>query len=252
MSYVIEQNFIQGLPNVPFRYGRYEGVVGHCTDSANHSGGDTPTNERSFESRTFNNAFVHGFVGVENNQPKIIQCAPLTSGAYGAGKTANSRYLHLELCMYDDPNKFKMAYDAWVWVTAKWLYDGGLGVQDNVTLLSHKEVADDWHETTHSDPIVYLGNHGISWAQHVSKVASVYNSFRVIQPQTPSSGQFLVKVLAGSLYYYNKADWNAKAGMVTKGQVFTVVQTLWVNGSKMYKLKSGNYLTANPSYVQVI
>jgi N-acetylmuramoyl-L-alanine amidase CwlA len=174
MGYEITQNIIPGLPNVPFRYGHYEGVVNHCTDSANHSGGDTPTNERNYESRTFNSAFVHFFVGVENGAAKIVQCAPITSGAYGAGKTANARFIHIELCMYDDIKLFKIAYDAYVWLTAKLLHDGGLGVVDNSTILSHKEVADDWHETTHSDPINYLLNHGISWAQHIQNVKGVY------------------------------------------------------------------------------
>lgn len=40
------------------------------------------------------------------------------------------------------------------------------------------------------------------------------------------------------LYYYNKPDWNARAGTVKQGDVFTVVETLTVDGSKMYKLKS--------------
>lgn len=63
---------------------------------------------------------------------------------------------------------------------------------------------------------------------------------------------FLLRVKAPELYYYNQPDWNAKAGTVKQGDVFTVVETLTVNGSKMYKLKSGNYITANPAYVEII
>jgi N-acetylmuramoyl-L-alanine amidase CwlA len=174
MGYVIEQNIIPGLPKVPFRNGQYEGVVNHCTDSVNHNGGDTPTNERNYESRTYNSAFVHFFIGVESNKAKIVQCAPLEYGAYGAGKTANARYIHIELCMYDDQNLFKLAYDAYVWLTAKLLHDRGLKVVDNLTLLSHKEVADDWHETTHSDPINYLASHGIWWQDHIENVKGEY------------------------------------------------------------------------------
>ncbi|GIN74044.1 N-acetylmuramoyl-L-alanine amidase [Bacillus sp. J14TS2] len=68
----------------------------------------------------------------------------------------------------------------------------------------------------------------------------------------PSGKTFLIKVKADTLWYYDKPDWNAKKATVKKGEVFTVVDTLTVNGSKMYKLKSGTYMTANPSYVQKV
>ena len=69
------------------------------------------------------------------------------------------------------------------------------------------------------------------------------------QPKT--SGEIgTVKVLVNELWYYNKPDWDAKKDTVKKNEVFTVVGELTVNGSKMLKLKSGNYLTANPKYVK--
>jgi N-acetylmuramoyl-L-alanine amidase CwlA len=175
--YQITQDFIVGLPKTPYRngIGNYEGVVQHCTDSPNHSGGDTPTNEENFERGTYNNAFVHFFVGVENGQAVIRQVADTAYVSYGAGFTANSRFVHLELCMYDDPNLFKIAYDAYVWMSAKILFDRKLGVIDNGTILSHKEVSDDWHETTHQDPIDYFIQHNLTWGQHVQNVQGAYN-----------------------------------------------------------------------------
>ncbi|CEG29782.1 peptidoglycan-binding protein [Bacillus sp. B-jedd] len=74
-------------------------------------------------------------------------------------------------------------------------------------------------------------------------------------PAKPAAApkQFLIRVKANSLYYYTKPDWNAKAAIpVKKGTVLTVVQTLTVAGSKMYKLKSGTYITANPKYVVIV
>ena len=68
----------------------------------------------------------------------------------------------------------------------------------------------------------------------------------------PKTGTFLIRVTADSLNYYNAPDWNAIAGQVSKGEVFTAVETLWVSGSKMYKLKSGNYITGNSQYVEII
>lgn len=187
MSYTIEQNIIQGLPGIPFRngVGNYEGVVNHCTDSPNHSGGDTPTGERNYEAKTFNSAFVHFFIGVENGQAKIEQVASTSYIAYGAGHTSNQRYLHLELDMYDDPGLFKLAYDAYVWLTAKLLADRKLGVTDKGSLWSHAEISNTFKETDHQDPISYLSGHGISWSQHVANVTAQYNAMTAPPAPTP-------------------------------------------------------------------
>ncbi|MGC4378237.1 N-acetylmuramoyl-L-alanine amidase [Fictibacillus sp. Mic-4] len=63
---------------------------------------------------------------------------------------------------------------------------------------------------------------------------------------------FRIRVKASTLWYYNKPNWDAKKDTVKKGDVYTVVDTLTVAGSKMYKLKSGNYITANSKYVEVL
>ena len=59
-----------------------------------------------------------------------------------------------------------------------------------------------------------------------------------------------VKVKVNDLYYYDKADWNAKAGKAKKGDVFTVVDKIKVNTAYMYKLISDTYITAYEGYVQ--
>ncbi|MCJ8008886.1 GH25 family lysozyme [Lederbergia wuyishanensis] len=63
---------------------------------------------------------------------------------------------------------------------------------------------------------------------------------------------FRIRVKAAELWYYNHPDWNAKKATVKKGEVLTVVDTLSVNRSKMYKLISGNYITANTQYVEIV
>jgi N-acetylmuramoyl-L-alanine amidase len=59
-----------------------------------------------------------------------------------------------------------------------------------------------------------------------------------------------IRVLVDDLYYYNKPLWDAHAGQVDKGTVLTVMEELTVNGSKMYRLKSGTYITAYNGYVE--
>lgn len=67
-----------------------------------------------------------------------------------------------------------------------------------------------------------------------------------VKPQTKT-----VTVLVGDLYTYKTADWNDKGITVGKGDVFTVSKELTVAGAKMFQLKSGLFITANPKYVKV-
>ncbi|MED4860148.1 N-acetylmuramoyl-L-alanine amidase [Bacillus atrophaeus] len=55
----------------------------------------------------------------------------------------------------------------------------------------------------------------------------------------------------GWLWVYKSANWNDKAQKVKPGEAFTIASTVTVQGSKMYKLKSGLYITAADKYVQV-
>ncbi|QRY38432.1 N-acetylmuramoyl-L-alanine amidase [Bacillus sp. PDNC022] len=55
----------------------------------------------------------------------------------------------------------------------------------------------------------------------------------------------------GWLWVYDKPSWSAKHKKVKPGEAFTIDKTVTVNGSKMYKLKSGLYITAATKYVQV-
>src|SRR5699024_2668594 len=65
-------------------------------------------------------------------------------------------------------------------------------------------------------------------------------------------GQMYSEILAHSLWTYHTADWNDKAVIVNKGDVYTVIRDKFpVDGGHMYQIKSGLYITANPTYVRV-
>ncbi|SDJ85943.1 N-acetylmuramoyl-L-alanine amidase [Sediminibacillus albus] len=74
---------------------------------------------------------------------------------------------------------------------------------------------------------------------------------------TPNSGggddgtQKYVEIIVDSLWTYNSADWADKAVVVNRGEVFTVIRDKFpVAGGYMYQIKSGLYITANPTYVR--
>lgn len=64
--------------------------------------------------------------------------------------------------------------------------------------------------------------------------------------------QKYIEIIASSLWTYNTADWDDKAVIVNKREVFTVIKDKFkVGGGYMYQIKSGLYITANSTYVRV-
>ncbi|MEJ9193485.1 N-acetylmuramoyl-L-alanine amidase [Bacillus cereus] len=55
----------------------------------------------------------------------------------------------------------------------------------------------------------------------------------------------LVVVNTKELWVYGSADWNDKSKIVKKGEAFTILDELQVNGSNLYKCKIGR-MTNNP------
>ncbi|WP_226570262.1 N-acetylmuramoyl-L-alanine amidase [Bacillus stratosphericus] len=93
---------------------------------------------------------------------------------------------------------------------------------------------------------------GIAAAVGLKKVSS--SSKTNSKKETPAKGVKMVVVKPntdGWLWVYDKPDWGAKYKKVKPGEAFTIDKTLTVNGSKMYKLKSGLYITAFTKYVEV-
>ncbi|MGA3881434.1 N-acetylmuramoyl-L-alanine amidase [Bacillus pumilus] len=93
---------------------------------------------------------------------------------------------------------------------------------------------------------------GIAAAVGLKKVSS--SSKTSPKKETASKGVAMAVVKQNSdgwLWVYDKPSWSAKHKKVKPGEAFTIVKTVNVNGSKMYKLKSGLYITAATKYVDV-
>ncbi|MCY7629256.1 N-acetylmuramoyl-L-alanine amidase [Bacillus altitudinis] len=93
---------------------------------------------------------------------------------------------------------------------------------------------------------------GIAAAVGLKKVSSSNKTKPTNKPAAKGVKMAVVKPNAdGWLWVYDKPNWTAKHKKVKPGEAFTIGKTVTVNGSKMYKLKSGFYITAAPKYVQV-
>ncbi|WP_280149380.1 N-acetylmuramoyl-L-alanine amidase [Bacillus safensis] len=92
---------------------------------------------------------------------------------------------------------------------------------------------------------------------HAEGIAAAVGLKKVSSSSKPSPTPKGVKMAVvkpnadGWLWVYDKPSWSAKHKKVKPGEAFTIDKTVTVNGSKMYKLKSGLYITAASKYVQV-
>lgn len=70
-------------------------------------------------------------------------------------------------------------------------------------------------------------------------------------PGGGGTSQGYLEILADSLWTYNSPDWENRAVIVHKGEVFTVIKDKFpVGDGHMYQIKSGLYITANKNYVR--
>ena len=174
MKYPIITDHTPGLPKIPYRngVGRPEGVVGHETANPN----STIDGEISYMRNNWQNAFVHAFVG----NTKIVEVANTDYVAWGAGPTANGRFIHAELVRYKSKADALAAIDRWIFYLAYQIYWYNLLADDAAdgagTVWSHDAVSKFLGGTDHSDPIEYLRSWGITWTQVARKVAEYVNA----------------------------------------------------------------------------
>ncbi|MHA6250849.1 GW dipeptide domain-containing protein [Oceanobacillus sp. CAU 1775] len=158
--------------NYRYGHGAVEGVVAH--ETANDR--STIHSEISYMERNHRNAFVHAFV--DHNH--IIEIHPLDYGAWGGGRYANQRFVHVELTRVHTFDHFARSINNYADYIANILYDYGLGVTsaDNNgrgTLWSHRAVSVHLGGTNHVDPHGYFAKWGYNWSQFVSLVTQKHN-----------------------------------------------------------------------------
>jgi hypothetical protein len=175
MKYQIEKRYFKYTPKRSYRYGKPEGVCLHFTANYN----STIEGELSYMAKNTNKAFVQAFV----DQDHCIECADPGMGAYGAGKYANRRFIHIELCVAHNPTDFERSFDRYCWMAAYYLqkYNRPLtyaSSNGNGTLWTHRHVTNYLGGTTHTDPFNYLAKWGVSWQTICKRVAKHYNEMK--------------------------------------------------------------------------
>lgn len=164
-------------------FGSVEGVVAH--ETANNS--SNINDELKFMNRNHENAFVHAFVDHSN----IIEIHPTDLGAWGAGRYANQRFVHVELVRVKSFDQFARSINNYSDYLASILYKYNLGVQSaeksgKGTLWSHNAVSKHLGGTNHVDPHGYFAKWGYNWNDFVKLVEKKYAE-KVRKPQKNTS-----------------------------------------------------------------
>lgn len=225
---MIEQNYIPNLPQIPFRTGKYEGIVMHSTAVY----GDNAINERNYECSHYKEAFVHAF----SDPHSTIETANPAFIAWGAGQVANYRYLHSELCQVtnDGSDKakadFKASYENWINYAAQRLYDLKLGVtcacKEGIgTVWQHFQVTEWLGDSTHIDPMDYLVTWSVTWEQVILDIQTKYKELEEMIPIADANK--LISLVSSAYMATNdpvaRIEWHRIANVVrtASGQATT-------------------------------
>ncbi|GAB4073154.1 autolysin Ami [Barrientosiimonas marina] len=221
------------FPRFNYRHGKgaVEGVVAHETANDN----TTIRNEIDYMSRNYNSAFVHAFV----NDQQTIEIHPTDRAAWGAGRFANERFVHVELVRADTFDAFAKSINNYSDYIASILYKYNTGVDSAVSdgegsLWSHRAVSDYLGGTTHTDPHAYFDKWGYDWNEFVALVGTKFEEkVRHHSKNTSKLGH----INASSARIYDdptKLDTYQKAGSKRTDEVFHIKAEAKLSGKQYY------------------
>ena len=159
------------------------GIVLHETATPNATAQD--------EFRYFNSAnrdaSAHAFVDCN----EIVQCIDWNKKAWHAGQTANSKYIGIEMCHFDD-YRFNAMYRNTIDLIA-YIFVNVLNIKtvNNDNLLGHIDVSHRWGETTHEDPFQYLKDHSKTMDTVRKDVQKTIDS--LLKPKEPPKAHWAEK-----------------------------------------------------------
>lgn len=213
-------------------FGKVEGVVAHETANNN----STITQEIAYMSRNHKNAFVHAFV----DHSRIIEIHPTDYGAWGAGRFANQRFVHVELTRVKSFDEFARSINNYSDYIASILYKYNLGVTDaeksgSGTLWSHNAVSKHLGGTTHVDPHGYFARWGYNWNDFVELVTIKYNKLALNEKNTSKIGH--IRSAKAKIYEHPSNPHAAKnAGSKYTNAVYYIKKEANYKGDTYYLL----------------
>lgn len=216
MKYTIEQ---QLLPITQKKTTSNSLIIAHESGNAKNGGPLALENELAYmrQLAQANGAFTSHWVG---GGGRIIQIAQTGKIQYGAGKYANPHaYAQVELARTADSNWFQKDYQAYVWLLRTLAAEAGIPntLNTGTTLASkgiktHHWISTNLGGTTHTDPDVYLFQHGISLEQFAHDLTLFEQGDPVIPSTSKPSTLYHVVLKGDSLWsiakkYHTTLTW---------------------------------------------
>ena len=99
---------------------------------------------------------------------RVLRLIPENEMSWHAGRTANKKYLGLEICETNNKDQFNRVWGNATWAVAEILKAHGWNTKDNV--FSHNWIAKLYKETNHTDPYPYFSRMGKSWNEFLADV----------------------------------------------------------------------------------
>lgn len=168
---------------------------------------------------------------------KAYQSLPNKVAAWHAG-SGNQKSIAIEICVNKDGNWNKTMKNA-VQLAAKLLKEHKIPL--------NKMVQHNYFTGKDCPREIRAGKGGWTWSKFV---AAVKSEMDVKKKTNTEKAIGTIKIVVDELNYYDTPRWIKASGKVKKNEVYTVMQRLTVAGSQMYRLKSGNYISASSKYVE--
>ncbi|WP_334341500.1 peptidoglycan recognition protein family protein [Companilactobacillus sp. HBUAS56275] len=240
--------------------GKPEGVVIHETATP----GASAENEVSYFSWSWKTTqtYVHAFV----DDKEIINIHSADYGVWGAGQTANSKYIQVELCRVNTTDQFARSVANQAYYAAFRLVQYGLPFTPGKTVLSHNDVSRMYRETTHTDPVGYFAQWGYSMDQFYDLVGKYYNQLKGSSTNNNNNNnnnantnngnntsKGIIRVKDGSKPYvvlYSLDSTNNTMSRITNralgtGTDWQTDQTKDINGVKYYRVATNEWVPEN-------
>ena len=147
------------------RLGQYLSPVGitvHETATLNA----TDENESKYFHSGDRQASAHYFADYDS----ITQLIPENEIAWHGCYTANHKFISVEMCHFQDEDKFNETWKRTVWLVATKCIEYGWNPENIEEVNTHNWVSNKWHETDHTDPIGYFKEHGKVWEDFICDV----------------------------------------------------------------------------------
>lgn len=195
-----------------------QGIVLH--ETANR--GATAQAHAKYWASAYRGSSVHYVV----DPTAIIRLIPESEQAWHAGPTANSRYIGIEMCHFDEPAQFQAVWDCTVWLAADICQR--YGWTPGTAIVTHGWVSQQWHETSHTDPDAYLAAHGRSIEQFRAEVAQLITR----TTGTPILGPAQATVEQAQAWWGNRPEARRGREKYTADQVLQIVDAYWQIGAQ--------------------